>query len=146
MNCRQCGNPVEDAYAACPYCGGYAMAEAEAGSEMLRTVNVKAGMPRVSEARDRVLDEIKRGKEARVQLLKIIHGHGSTGVGGSIRNEVRRIARRLEKEGTIKGYCPGEELGTGSARSKQLVDSNPQFRKNRAFRTRNPGITYVLLR
>ena len=49
-----------------------------------RVINVKADLPALEEARRLVIEEIKRAKRDGVRVLKIIHGYGSTGKGGTL--------------------------------------------------------------
>lgn len=46
------------------------------------TLNIKSDMPTVEEARKRLLTELQRAKAKGAKAMKLIHGYGSSGVGG----------------------------------------------------------------
>jgi hypothetical protein len=52
---------------------------------LLRTVNLEEGLPSVEQARTRLVSEITSARSAGTRLLKVIHGYGSSGVGGDLR-------------------------------------------------------------
>ncbi len=52
---------------------------------IIKTVILKEGMPSVEQARARLNAEINAARQSGVKLLKIVHGYGSTGVGGDLR-------------------------------------------------------------
>ena len=58
-------------------------------SQPVRTVNLKAGMPRADEAKARLELELQHARRAGTVALKLIHGYGSTGVGGTLRTAIR---------------------------------------------------------
>jgi len=50
----------------------------------IRTYNVEAGRPTLDEARRLVIEKFKRAKREGVKVMKVIHGHGSSGKGGAL--------------------------------------------------------------
>ena len=54
-------------------------------------VNLEAGMPTVDMARTHLNMTLRSAKANRVKVLKLIHGYGSSGKGGAIRQRKRRV-------------------------------------------------------
>ncbi len=111
----------------------------------LGVVTVKAGMPTVEEARARLKSEIDRAKQSRLIALKIIHGYGSTGIGGSLKHAIRRSLRKRVKEGKIRAFVGGEEWDIFEESTRQILDECPELGKDADLRGYNEGITIVLL-
>src|SRR5258708_34333167 len=79
----------------------------------MRIVNLEEGMPRVDEARLRMQHELHRAREQGAKALKLVHGYGSSGVGGVLRNELQKELRRLAAEGSVRGFIRSEERRVG---------------------------------
>jgi hypothetical protein len=75
-----------------------------------REVNLELGKPTADEAIRRLTFELHHSKATGVKVLKIIHGYGSSGVGGKIRIEARRYLEGLKRRGQIKDYLTGEQF------------------------------------
>jgi hypothetical protein len=111
----------------------------------LRELNVKAGMPSVDEARRILLESLQPAQAGSIRLLKVIHGYGSTGVGGKLRGALRRSLALRKKEGAIKGFIKGEEWGLFNEEARALCDRFPFLRDDPDYNRENPGITIVEL-
>ena len=109
----------------------------------MRTFDIKSDHPTVAMAEVR-LRGILQGARGKEKAVKIIHGYGSTGVGGAIREAVRDILARRKAEGSIRAYIPGEATALlmgfdeDIARYKSLLSQDSDFRRG------NDGITYVI--
>ena len=109
----------------------------------MKSFNIKSDMPDKLTAGKRLADIIRANKSEKV--IKIVHGYGSTGTGGGIKDLVRKSLRNHMKKETIKAFIPGEALGTLAgfdeiiSTYKHLISSDSDFRKC------NDGITYVIL-
>ena len=69
----------------CRYCNAQQSARATTGSrERLRTIDIEAGMPLVEEGLARLEKELARAMQAGVDVVRVIHGYGSTGKGGKL--------------------------------------------------------------
>jgi len=108
-------------------------------------ITLKAGMPTVEEARTRLKSEIDRAKKSGMVALKIIHGYGSSGVGGSLKHAVRRSLRKRVKEGRIRSFVGGEEWDIFEEHTREILEECPELGKDRDLRGYNEGITVVLL-
>lgn len=111
----------------------------------LRELNIKASMPTVDEARRILLESLQTAKAGGVWVLKVIHGHGSTGVGGKLRGALRRSLELRKREGAIRGFIKGEEWGLFNEEARALCDRFPSLREDADYNRENPGITIVEL-
>lgn len=57
----------------------------------IKLVNLENGRPRVKQALMQLDFEIQNGGTGNLRVLKIIHGYGSSGVGGTLRLAVREM-------------------------------------------------------
>ncbi len=112
----------------------------------LRTFNVEAGRPTLDEARRLVIDEIKRAKGSGVRVLKVIHGYGSSGKGGTLCIGLRKSFGLRKKEGVIKDFVKGEEFTIFSNTVLALLDAVPELRGDPDLGATNEGITIIWLK
>jgi len=81
------------------------------------------------------------------KLIKIVHGYGSTGVGGKIRTAVRQRLRSKKAAGSIKDFIPGEEFSMfDPATQKALSLHHKEIVSDRDYNQSNEGITVVVLK
>ena len=92
----------------------------------------------------RLSQELRIAKANRLRTLKIIHGYGSTGVGGVIRTAARRLLAERRARGQIRSFIPGEEFGAFSASARAAVSTVPELKKDIDYGRQNDGITIVL--
>ena len=111
----------------------------------VREVDLKSDWPTAAEALRRLETEVARARRDRVRALKLIHGYGSTGVGGAIRQAVRAWLDRQGKARRLKAVVPGEEWSIFDAPSRQLLEACPDLARDPDLENYNPGITFVLL-
>ena len=110
-----------------------------------KIVNLAEGMPTVAQALLRLERGLSLARQERATLVKLIHGYGSKGVGGRLREEVQSELMRLKRNGQIHGYIPGEEFRASNAESWALVQSHRPLRDDHDFNRGNRGITLVVL-
>lgn len=111
----------------------------------MHTVNLKAGLPTLDDARRRLLAELTRAREAGVGVLKVIHGWGSSGEGGVLGPAIRRSLRLRVKEGRARLVVPGERFSSDTTEGRELAQRHPAVRRDPDFNRANPGITVVEL-
>ena len=111
----------------------------------IRTVNLKSDMPSVLEALKRLEGEIALARREKIALLKIIHGYGSSGVGGDIRIAVQKRLREIMGAGQIRGCIFGEDWRKGDDASWMLLRDWPELKDDPHLGRRNQGITIVVL-
>ena len=86
-------------------------------------INIKRDWPTVEVAQERLRDEIAKAKRKGVKLLKLIHGYGSTGKGGVLREELRDQLAALQKSGTVKQVVYGESFSMFERATADLTRS-----------------------
>ncbi len=80
-----------------------------------------------------------------VRILKVVHGYGSSGVGGKIRRRVRAGAAKLLEAGKLQGVVFGEDWGPFSATARGWIDAVPALRNDGDYGRENEGITLLQL-
>lgn len=111
----------------------------------MRVINLETGRPTLEEARRRLLAEMEAAGRASVRILKVIHGYGSSGMGGSLCAGIRRSLRLRLKEGKVRRVVVGERFSSDTNEGRELAQRHSGLRSDRDFNRANPGITIVEL-
>jgi hypothetical protein len=144
--CEICGNEREDAAARCPFCGEEQLPGApEVRIFQQKTVNLEAGRPTVEIALRRLTETIEDARRNKIAILTIIHGYGSSGKGGIIREECRKILDYLKNRGTIREYIAGEFYHKRNSQVRALLQRFPRLRFDTNLNRNNKGITLVVI-
>ncbi|HEX4786417.1 MAG TPA: hypothetical protein VH350_18905 [Candidatus Sulfotelmatobacter sp.] len=108
-------------------------------------MNLKSDLPGVHEALQRLDREIALARQQKQPLLKVVHGYGSTGVGGDIRIAVQKRLHDLSESGQIRGYIFGENWSKTDDAAWRLLQAQPELKNDADLGRRNQGITVVWL-
>jgi hypothetical protein len=108
-------------------------------------VNLKADMPQVDEALQRLGQELALARQEKQTILKLVHGYGSTGAGGDIRMAVQRRLHDLVEAGQIRGCIFGEQWSKTNDATWRLLQAQSALKSDPDLGRRNQGITVVLL-
>ncbi len=111
----------------------------------IKTVILKEGMPSVEQARARLHGEIQSAQHSGVKVLKLVHGYGSTGVGGDLRFALQSTLRQMATKGEIRDCIYGENWRQSDERSWELLKRMPELKADSDLGKGNKGITIVLL-
>jgi hypothetical protein len=111
----------------------------------IKTVNLEDGMPTVAQASARLKGELQLARQSRTYALKVIHGYGSSGIGGDLRIALQSMLRLMEDRGEIRSCIYGENWCRADERAWELVRQFPQLKDDRDFGRGNKGITIVVL-
>lgn len=111
----------------------------------IRTVNLETGFPTRDEARHRLETVIAKAKKDGLQALKIIHGYGSSGKGGTLRFAVRSYLRQMKDRREIGLFVNGESFSQFEERSRELLRKVPELIVDQDLGAGNRGVTLVLL-
>lgn len=111
----------------------------------LREINLEEGRPTADAAIRRLTFEIQHSRRIGATVLKIIHGYGSSGVGGRIRVEARSYLQRLTGKREIKGYIIGEQFSIFDESTRAAFLRCGDLRKERDLERHNNGVTYIVL-
>jgi hypothetical protein len=141
--CPTCGNPLEGETNTCPFCGSSVVPRRGGKTgKPYQVVNLESGRPVVADALGKLERRIETARRQGVKVLKVIHGYGSSGTGGSLRDAVRRALPELERQGLVRGHVAGENFTKQSAILKQF----PRLKDDADLGRGNRGITLVILR
>lgn len=102
-------------------------------------------MPSVQEALQRLEQEIAMARQQKLSLLKVVHGYGSSGVGGDIRIAVQRRLHDLAEGGQIRDCIFGEKWSKSDEATWRLLRAHSELKSDADLGRRNLGITIVLL-
>jgi len=141
--CGVCGNEVEPSLRRCPFCESELELVLPGQLDLHKIVNIKQGMPTVGQALLRLDRELAQARLERRRVLTLIHGYGSSGAGGLIRQEVRARLLYLQHRGGISGMVCGEDFSSRSGVGRSLVNRFPVLRRHHDLDRGNPGITLV---
>ena len=111
----------------------------------LRIINLEANRPTVDEMNRRLALELRNAKNARVQILKLIHGYGSTGVGGKLRGAVRVTLEHSKKRGEVRDFVQGDDFRISNEVTWAMLKLYPELKQDSDLGRENRGITMVIL-
>lgn len=145
--CDVCGNEIPDFSKRCAFCGSLQQHVAPSSRKggPVRSVNLKEGMPPVDEGLDRLEIALHSARHEGIRILRIIHGYGSTGKGGNLKEACRILLRRKAGSKQIHSFLPGEDYSRSSSAGKALMKRHPALNRTERMDRRNPGITFVEL-
>lgn len=89
--------------------------------------------------------ELERQKKFGGKIIKVVHGYGSKGYGGSIFSGVRKLCFSFKKQGKIKDFLSGEEWDLSNSKTQKIICSLSSFTTDEDLGRRNPGITIILI-
>ena len=112
----------------------------------IRTYNVEAGLPTLDEARRLVIEEIKQAKRAGARVLKVIHGYGSSGKGGTLCIGLLKSFGLRKREGVIKDCIAGEDFSIFNNTVLALLEAVPELRGDSDLGATNEGVTLIWLK
>ena len=146
--CPVCGNDIAHGLLICPFCGGkqdHQPGAVAAAGVFHKVVNLELGRPLVESALRKLQMELEGGRQQNLRVLTVIHGYGSSGKGGAIGTECRKVLAYLKGNGEINTFIPGEEFRLKSGPTRDLLRRFPQLAANVNLNKGNRGITLVVL-
>lgn len=111
----------------------------------MKTVIVKEGMPSVEQARARLQTELRVAQQDGVKVLKLIHGYGSSGVGGDLRIALQSTLRQMAHRREILDCIYGENWRTSDERTWELLKRMPDLKNDSDLGNGNRGMTIIVL-
>lgn len=145
VSCEVCGNGIKADVKQCPFCGAVAEVSFPRQGPRQRIVNLEQGMPSVDQALDLLARKLDQARLEQCRVLTMIHGYGSSGRGGVIRQEIRARLQYLKHRAVINDFLPGEDFSTRTGSGRQLLRRFPFLRQHRDLNRANPGITLVII-
>ena len=107
--------------------------------------NLENGMPTVEQALERFRRRLSEASASGAKVLKVIHGYGSSGRGGKIRDAVRRELGRMLARGEVAAVVAGEEYSSTTIAGRDLLSRFKELKATERPDSSNHGITLVEL-
>lgn len=108
-------------------------------------INLEEGRPTVETARLRMQNELDVARRKGIKAVKLIHGYGSSGVGGVLRDELQKELRQAAQNGTIHALIVGEDWRISDEITWALLKRFPEWKNDRDLGRNNRGISIVVL-
>jgi predicted nucleotidyltransferase len=112
---------------------------------VLKIVNLEESMPTVDRARLLLEHELQTARQQGYKAIKIIHGYGSSGVGGALRAGLQATLRRAAHDGDIAAVIYGENWRVSDESSWELLKRYPEWKVDSDLGRGNKGISIVVL-
>ncbi len=112
----------------------------------LKVLDLEVGLPSVPEARTRLGLLLEACRREGRRFLKIVHGYGSTGEGGRLREALRGTLFQRKLEGAIRDFIPGEVFHDFHPATAELIRRCPVLARDYDFDRPNKGVTIVILK
>ena len=106
-------------------------------------VNLEYDMPTVGVAMPRMQNALTTHKRQGCKAVILIHGYGSTGVGGSIKSSVLKCLGESNMKGIVRAHTGGEQW---SSRKKEFIGMCKALENYERKIANNDGVTVVILR
>lgn len=112
--------------------------------ETIKTINIENGL-KCDEALAQLQLEIEALSLTQTKILKVIHGYGSSGIGGIIKKEVQILLKTLKSQNKILNFVQNEKFGATSPLYQKYTKLFPSLILDSDLQNLNPGITLVFL-
>ena len=111
----------------------------------MKVVNLEEGMPQVEQARLRMQHELHAARAQGYTAVKLIHGYGSSGVGGALRTELQKELRSAASSAAVRACIAGEDWRISDEPTWRLLQQFPEWKRDADLGKNNRGITIVVL-
>ena len=112
---------------------------------MIRVVNIKQDNPNTDYALFLLDQEIRYSRATGNRVIVVIHGYGSHGQGGLIKNAIKEYLPKLKKEHVITDYVFGENWGDLNETKKLITSICPEAILHENLQGLNAGVSVVLV-
>lgn len=111
----------------------------------MKEYNIKSDLPIVEIALKRLSACLQEARFQNLKIIKIIHGYGSSGVGGEIKTALLQDLQNKMKTNKIKAYIPGESMRELLGFDTYINQFRHLLNGDVDLETGNKGITYIIL-
>ncbi len=111
----------------------------------LITIDIKSGRQTVAEAIAQFLVELESYKKGGFKVMKVIHGYGSHGVGGAIRNAFLKRCTDLKRRGMIEDFVCCDQWTPKNVVRKIAINYCPDLLADNDLYMLNPGCSIVIM-
>jgi hypothetical protein len=145
-DCEICGNPIASKAFTCRFCGANQSVESFSVSKrrVVRVV-IKQGMPTVDDAMADLDRSLRQCLAGGVKVVRLVHGYGSTGRGGRIRDAARRELGHWLRRGEVTEVVYGERYESMTEPGRTLLTKYPELQSTLRDDSGNPGMTMVVM-
>lgn len=112
---------------------------------MVRVVNIKQDNPNSDYALYLLDQEIRYSKAVGNRVIVVIHGYGSHGKGGIIKQAVKEYLPILKKNHVIADFVFGENWGDTNPTKAKICEICPECILHENLNGLNCGVSVVLL-
>lgn len=113
------------------------------GAVKVKEVNLERGNPTVDVAMRKLVDELTTAKRLGYRSVIVVHGYGSSGVGGAIKVALKGKLREGSLRGVVRDFVGGEDWMN---RKRDLIEVCPQLRDFSNYVEGNRGLTVIILK
>ena len=143
-DCEVCGNPIPAQAFTCQFCNSsQSVANFPKTRERVILSNLEAGLPTVEQALERLERDLREARSCGAKLVRIIHGYGSSGQGGKIRDAVRRELGRKLARGEVSLVINGENYSPTTNAGRDLLARFKELKTTERSDNSNHGLTIV---
>jgi hypothetical protein len=114
-------------------------------NSIFKVISIETGMPTVEVGQKRLYLEIATARNQGIKFLKVIHGYGSSGVGGRLKRGILEYLDAKKKEGLVKAFVPGEDWSIFNQTARDIIDQCADLSKDSDLENCNHGITIVAI-
>ncbi len=111
----------------------------------IKVVNLEEEMPTVDRARLLMEHALRKARAEGGVAVKLIHGYGSSGVGGALRTGLQATLRRMAQSGDIHSVIFGENWRVSDETTWELLKRYPEWKSDSDLGRANKGISIVVL-
>jgi hypothetical protein len=111
----------------------------------VKLINLELNRPTVPTALSLLEDAVRIARNEKYVAVKLVHGYGSSGVGGDIRIAVQKTLAQKLHEKEIRAFIPGEEWRVSNEFSWDLLKRCPELKQDADLGRGNRGISIVVL-
>lgn len=109
----------------------------------VKEINLERGNPTVPAAMQNLVNELTTAKRVGYRAVIVVHGYGSSGVGGAIKTATRgKLSERILL-GVVRDFVGGEDW---VERKREFMEVCSQLKDYSTYVSGNKGITVVLLK
>ena len=112
---------------------------------MVRVINVKKDNPNCDYALYLIDQEIKYSRAVGNRAIVVIHGYGSHGKGGVIKEAIKNYLPELKKKRVIEDYVFGEQWGDTNVSKINMCKICPELILHENLQSLNSGVSVILV-
>lgn len=145
-DCEVCGNPLPTQAFTCRFCDASQSVENfPQAQERVISSNLEAGLPSAEQSLERLERTLREARSCKAKVVRLIHGYGSTGRGGKIRDAVRRELGRKLARGEICAVVHGDNYSSTTNAGRDLLSRFKELKTTERSDSSNPGLTIIEL-